>query len=133
MTETACERKTYDWDQVNDVVESIYAECCKERQAMERKAAYQNLSVPEYLAARITHSVQEVIDFNFQSRHNWSGMYEVLKSVCSDFEGDSSEYWGKEARTRKRSRHEYLAARLTRYIGEIVDFESYHAYCMANR
>lgn len=127
INQTICR---YDWDDVFYAIRSAYAEYSDGRARHEALANARGIPTTDYLAAKLTRAAQETIDFTFQSDHDWKAVFQVARTVCLDFEEYSREEWIAQARHSRLSRGDLLAARLTRYMGETIDFNDFLRFNM---
>lgn len=122
---TTSQTRRIDWDAVEYSIRTAILDFEKEEAKHMEWAARKELTRYEYLGALLTRSVQSAIDFTFQEKYDWKAVHTILSAVYRDYETGSNQNWLDNARRGKQSIRDYVCAKLTRYVAEVVDFESY--------
>ncbi len=114
-----------DWDAVEYAIRKAIDDFEKNEAEHMEWAARKDLTRYEYLAALVTRSAQSNIDFAFQENHDWKAVHAILSAVYRDYETVSKQDWLDDARRGKQPIRDYLCAKLTRYVAEVIDFDGY--------
>jgi hypothetical protein len=122
---TNVEQSKINWDDVDYAIRTALTKFEADEDRHLALAKGKKLSRYEYLAALTTQEVQAAVDFTFQESHDWKTVYAILSAVYKDYESDSKQNWLDNAHRSKLPIRDYVSAKLTRYVAEVIDFESY--------